>query len=286
MWDSILKYLSNIVSVKTAIKWGVFVLIVTACWQELNYLFALRDIPIEYAHILTFLASSALSYLLVEIAYRLGNFVGNKHTERKEKREQKRIKDHEAKVLNNRFNATLQHFDGAQLNILKKLLREESVYSWRNEKISNFQNSNFIQPIAKLNSRELVYRLNPQIRDSLLNYLSQVRQTVIESTSRSLEENEYQLLRVFFEEIVPFGVDEDEKWMPAQVYSTRFKLINSELIVSDESDDTDTLKITSDFKERLILDGHFDRCYREEVSLRRDLIEAPTAYRVSHAPFP
>lgn len=284
MWDSILKYLSNLASVKTAIKWVVFVLIVTAFWQELNYLFALQDIPIEYAHILTFLASSALSYLVVEIAYRIVNLLRNKYTGRKEKIERKRIKDNEAKVLNNRFKATLPHFDSAQLNILKKLLQQDSVYSRRNEKISNFQSSHFIQPIAQLNSREFVYRLNPQIKDTLVHFLEQVRQTAIESTSRSLEENEYQLLRIFFEEVVPFGVNEDEKWMPAEVYSTRFKLINSELIVSDESDGTDTLKITPDFKERLILDGHFDRCYREEVSLRQDLIEANIAYRVSPAP--
>lgn len=78
-----------------------------------------------------------------------------------------------------------------------------------------------------------------------------------------LDDSSRQFLRIFFDEVVPFGTSEQENWMDSLVYESHEKMVRVKAIDKNKF----TFILSSDFKDKLIRDGHFKTCYRTEVTL-------------------
>ncbi|EPS3428944.1 hypothetical protein ACVD55_000328 [Vibrio alginolyticus] len=278
MPEWILKLVTAITSVKTALKLFVFVLLLVFFWSFTSAFMASKGLPSEYIPYILMLTAYSLSHISIELLYWLKSW----NKSRKDKNEESRLHEQaqeaakkeaqdKALAFRREVESTLPHLDRTQLSLLEKMLTESVSLERNRDPALHFQNIGYIRVIGRKSFSESVYELHPTVRERLTHYLAEERKKTIINFSNNLKDNEKEFLRIFFDEEIPFGVAEQEEKMPSNVYSAKYNMVN--LRVIDEEGFTFTLP--KDTKKQLIHDKHFETCYRDFAELDGHLILSP-----------
>ncbi|MGR5208850.1 hypothetical protein [Vibrio sp. PNB23_22_7] len=281
MPEWILKLVTAVTSVKTALKLFVFVLLLVFLWSFTSAFMASKGLPSEYIPYILMLTAYSLSHLSIELLYWLKSWNKRRQDKNEESLQQEQAqeaakKEAQSKVLAFRreVESTLPHLDKIQFSLLKRMLTESVSLESTKSPALHFHKIGYIMPIGRKSYSESVYELHPIVRDCLTNYLAEERKKTLIAFSSNLKDKEKEFLRIFFEQEIPFGVPEKEGKMPFDVYSGKYNMVN--LGVIEEEDFSFTLP--EDTKERLIEDNHFEVCYRNLAELDGHLILAPHSY--------
>lgn len=278
MPEWILKLVTAVTSVKTALKLFVFVLFLVFFWSFTSAFMASKGLPSEYTPYILMLTAYSLSHLSIDLLYWLKSWNKRRQDKNEESLQQEQEqeaakKEAQSKVLAFRreVESTLPHLDRTEFSLLKRMLTE-SVSLERNRKPAlHFHNIGYIRAIGRKSFSENVYELHPIVRGCLTNYLAEERKNTLIAFSSSLKEKEKEFLRIFFEKEIPFGVPEQEEKMPYDVYSGKYSMVNLGII----DEEGYSFILPEDTKERLIEDNHFEVCYRNLAELDGHLILAP-----------
>ncbi|MEZ8375356.1 hypothetical protein AB6C91_13655 [Vibrio cyclitrophicus] len=110
----------------------------------------------------------------------------------------------------------------------------------------------------------------PAARKLLINHPEEEREKTLTSFSRDLKDEGKEFLRIFFDEVIPFGVPDKEDWMPYNVFHMGERMVSLGLVKEEGY----TFTLPEDTKQRLIEDKHFEECYRNFAELDASNIEA------------
>ncbi|MDP2576024.1 hypothetical protein Q8W40_27885 [Vibrio penaeicida] len=283
MPEWILKLVTAVTSVKTALKLFVFVLLLVFFWSFTSAFMASKGLPSEYIPYILMLTAYSLSHLSIELLYWLKSWNKRRQDKNEESLQQEQAqevakKEAQSKVLAFRreVESTLPHLNRTEFSLLKKMLTESISLERNRDPALHFHNIGYISVIGRKSFRENVYELHPIVRDCLTNYLAEERKNTLIAFSSALKDKEKEFLRIFFEKEIPFGVPEQEEMMPANVYSGKYSMVNLGII----DEEGYSFILPEDTKERLIEDNHFEVCYRNLAELDGHLILSPLARSV------
>ena len=280
MPEWILKLVIAVTSVKTALKLFVFVLFLVFFWSLTSAFMISKELPSEYIPYILMLIAYSLTHLSLELLYWLKS--RNKHKQDKNKKlllhkqaQADAKKEAESKVLafKREVESTIPHLDRVQFSLLKRMLTESVSLDRQKSPALHFQKVGYIRAIGRKSFSESVYELHPTVRVCMTNYLAEERKKTLTSFSNDLkdEDKDKEFLRIFFNEVIPFGVPEQKEKMPFNVFNTKYNMVSLRII--DEEGYTFTLP--EDTKERLIEDKHFETCYRDLAELNGHDILGP-----------
>lgn len=237
-----------------------------------------RGLPSDLTPYIIVLTAYSLSHLVIEFLYWLYSWNKRRRDKNEELRLQKQEqetsnKEAESKALAFRkeVESTLPHLELGQLSLLEGMLDENVPLHRRRDPALHFQNAGYILVVGKKSFQENVYELHPTVRECLTNYLAKVREQNLIEFSRDLNESQKGFLRIFFDEVIPFGVPEQEEKMPFNVYRTHFNMVTKEIISKNNS----TFTLPEDSRDQLLHDGHFETCFRSDANLNTEYILAP-----------
>lgn len=284
MSEWILKYLTPSMSVKTAIKLFLTIVLVVAGWDMANSFFKDNGVPDYIGHSLWVMLCFCASVIAIEAVFCAYEAIKKKlqtwqvtresELEKVRKREldkAKKIEDEE--VFRRKVNLTFLHLDKASQKLLRELFERGNIaLTWNEHPTNELHKMRFINCIGDVNGKKKIYELNPILNE----YLSHERENNIAELSRTLDENSKQFLRIFFDKVIPFGVSGQEIWMNSLAYKSHEIMLQLKAIQKHD----DTFILSSNFQLQLIRDGHFDICYRTKVTLDPHLIEAYIPTRI------
>ncbi|EIV8469580.1 hypothetical protein WMQ48_18720 [Vibrio cidicii] len=98
--------------------------------------------------------------------------------------------------------------------------------------------------------------------------IDRARADKISLISSNLSHREVNVLRIFFEKNIPFGVSGTVA-IPSELCLALNQLLDSGFI---DKAGSDTYLLPEDTKNRLLIDKHFEKCYRTEVILDPSLM--------------
>lgn len=168
------------------------------------------------------------------------------------------------------IKASIPHLDNVELSLLTKMLTETVSLKRKKKPADHLEKVGLIREVGHKNASESVYELSPAARESLMNYLEGKREKTLTRFSCDLKDEGKEFLRIFFDEVIPFGVPEKEDRMPSNVFEMGKKMVSLELVKKEGY----TFTLPEDTKQRLIEDKHFEECYRNLAELDASYIEA------------
>lgn len=234
----------------------IIILSILSCyclWKHTGSELDLFGLPSKYLFLICFLLFYCLFHLIINWLCELK--VSSMCKALKSKRE---------------IEAAIPHLDNVDLSLLKKMLTE-TVSLKRGKKPADYlEKVGFIREIGHKNASESVYELHPTARKLLINHLEEEREKTLTSFSRDLKDEDKEFLRIFFDEVIPFGVPEKEDRMPYNVFHMGEHMVSLGLVKEEGY----TFTLPEDTKQRLIEDKHFEECYRSLAELDASYIEA------------
>ncbi|WP_394251658.1 hypothetical protein [Vibrio profundi] len=270
MPEWILKLVTAVTSVKTALKLFVFVLLLVFFWSFTSAFMASKRLPSEYIPYILMLTAYSLSHLSIELLYWLKSWNKRRQDKNEESLQQKQAQEAARKEAKSKVSAfrrevesTLPHLDRTEFSLLKRMLSESVSLERNRDPALHFHNIGYIRAIGRKSFSENVYELHPIVRDCLTNYLEEERKKTLIAFSNDLKDEEKEFLRIFFEQEIPFGVPEQEEKMPSNVFNAKYNMVRTEII----NEEGYSFTLPEDTKERLIEDNHFEVCYRNLAEL-------------------
>lgn len=278
MPEWILKLVTAITSVKTALKLFVFVLFLVFFWSFTSAFMASKGLPSEYIPYILMLTAYSLSHISIELLYWLKSW----NKSRRDKNEESRLHEQaqeaakkeaqdKALAFRREVESTLPHLEKGHLSLLESMLNDNVALHRRRDPAHHFETTGYILAIGRKSFQEHVYKLHPTVRECLIEYLAKVREQSLIEFSKDLNDNQKGFLRIFFEEMIPFGVPEQEEKMPSAIYSAHYSMVTKAVISKDNSSFT----LPEDTRDQLLHDGHFETCFRTLANLDNEYILAP-----------
>lgn len=284
MPEWVLKFITAITTIKTALKLLLTVVLIVISWPIVNSFLEINGIPDNIGDFLLSLSCFSVAVIAIDIAYvlfgRINKIYQNWKVTRdynldklrnQELEEAKKYEEDEA--FRSKVNLTFPHLDKASQKLLRELFEKENMaLVWNENPTYELHKKHFMRHIGDANGKKKIYELNPILKE----YLSNEKESNITELSRHLDEDCKQFLRIFFDGIPPFGVSEQEMWMDSLVYISHEKMVPLKAVKKTDY----TFNLSSDFKSKLISDGHFNTCHRTEVTLDPSRIAAyiPTKF--------
>ncbi len=271
MPEWIIKFLTAIPTSKTALKLLLTVALIVFGWGAFSPFFEASGIPSDWIPFLLSLTSFSIAVIVTEAVYMvsiaikvLGKNWLDTHIKKRDKlrqQEKARVAEHEKdNSFRKELNIMFPHLDSASQKMLFLLYDEGNVaLVWNKNPTYELNRKGLIRYIGDASGEKYIYELNPIVRDYLSEHFSKQKAAL----SKELDDNSRQFLRIFFDEVVPFGTSEQEKWMDSLVYVSHEKMVRIGAIEKNKF----TFILSSDFKDMLIRNGHFKTCYRTEVTL-------------------
>tara|TARA_R110001583_G_scaffold47710_2_gene149370 strand:- start:2322 stop:3275 length:954 start_codon:yes stop_codon:yes gene_type:complete len=278
MPEWILKFLTAIPTTKTALKLLLAVVLTVFGWGAVNPFFKASGIPSDWIPFLLSLTIFSIAVIVTEAAYKvsiaikmLGKYLIDTHIKKRDKlQQQEKARVTECEKVNSfrkELNLTFPHLDRASQKKLFWLYEVgDEALVWNKNPTYELNRKGLIRYIGDASGEKKIYELNPIVRDYLSEHFSKQKAAL----SKELDDNSRRFLRIFFDEVVPFGTSEQEKWMDSLVYESHEKMVRIKAIDKNQF----TFILSSDFKDKLIRDGHFKTCYRTEVTLEPSHIHA------------
>jgi succinate dehydrogenase flavin-adding protein (antitoxin of CptAB toxin-antitoxin module) len=282
MPEWVLKFVTAIPTAKTAFKLLLTVLLIVLGWSIATSFLKEKGIPNEMIPFLLTLMSFSIAVIVLESFYKVygaickwAKYWINIYSQKKEQARQLELanitKYKEATEFRNKVALTFPYLDQASQRLLIRLFKSvNEALEWLIHPTIELHREGFIKQIGKASYQRGIYELDPIVREYLTQYLSEKKEKNLTVFSKELDDNSKQFLRIFFDELVPFGILEQEIWMERRAYNSRHEMLRIEAIEQIDY----TFILSSDFKEHLIRDGHFKNCYRTEVTLEPSCIHA------------
>jgi len=273
----ILKLVTAITSVKTALKLFVFVLFLVFFWSFTSAFMASKGLPSEYIPYILMLTAYSLSHISIELLYWLKSW----NKSRRDKNEESRLHEQaqeaakkeaqdKALAFRREVESTLPHLEKGHLSLLESMLNDNVALHRRRDPAQHFETTGYILAIGRKSFQEHVYKLHPTVRECLVEYLAKVREQSLIEFSKDLNENQKGFLRIFFEEVIPFGVPEQEEKMPSAMFNTHYSMVTKDIVNKDNNSFT----LPEDTRDQLLHDGHFETCFRTVANLDNNFILA------------
>jgi hypothetical protein len=275
MQEWILKFITAITTAKTAFILLFTVVLIVFGWNMTLPFFIEKGVPNDMAPFLLTLTSFSIAVIALDIVYKVYGAINkwrkywiDTYNQKREQVRQQEIakitKYEETRRFRNKVDLTFPYLDKPSQKLLHRLFeRGNDALVWSKNPTFDLHHKGFIIHIGEASGNQRLYELAPIVREYLAPRISKKKVEDLTAFSKDLDGNSREFLRVFFDEIIPFGIPEQEKMMDALVYHSMHRMV---LIKAIEQIDYIFI-LSSEFKEQLIRDGHFKTCYRIEVTL-------------------